>query len=282
MPPLGLHIQVAARLPGLESHADFGFPWGLHRIPALAYDQVIAWKIGRGAAMDEVKDHFEDEATEFDRIILALIPHYQTMIRVLVDAVPFSRSEPIRVMDLGCGTGTVAAQVLDVFPNARITCLDVAENMIAIARTKLAAHPQVNFIAADFSDLEFCGEHDAIISSLALHHLATDGDKQKVYRRIYGSLTPGGVFYNADVVLATNDFLQALCMKAWRRFMGYSLSIDEIEGKWIPKYNEEDRPAKLLDQLAWMTEIGFVDVDVLWKYYNFAVYGGVRRADPAG
>ena len=59
--------------------------------------------------------------------------------------------------------------------------------------------------------------------------------------------------------------------------MGKSLSADEIEGKWIPKYYEEDRPAKLIDQLAWMAQIGFADVDVLWKYYNFAVYGGVRR-----
>ena len=26
-----------------------------------------------------------------------------------------------------------------------------------------------------------------------------------------------------------------------------------------------------------MAEIDFADVDILWKSYNFAVYGGVRR-----
>jgi len=26
----------------------------------------------------------------------------------------------------------------------------------------------------------------------------------------------------------------------------------------------------------WMAEIGFADMDILWKYYNFAVYGDVR------
>lgn len=227
--------------------------------------------------MEKVKHHFEDEAQEFDRIILTLIPHYPTMIRTLVEAIPFGRSEPVRVIDLGCGTGTVASRVLDAFPNAQVTCLDVAENMIAIARRKLVAHPLVNYTTVDFNDFEFCGKYDAIVSSLALHHLLTDGDKTKFYRRIYGSLNSGGVFYNADVVLASNDFLQALYMGEWRRFMGKSLSADEIEGKWIPKYYEEDRPAKLIDQLAWMAQIGFADVDVLWKYYNFAVYGGVRR-----
>jgi tRNA (cmo5U34)-methyltransferase len=59
--------------------------------------------------------------------------------------------------------------------------------------------------------------------------------------------------------------------------MGRTVSKEEIEHKWVPKYQAEDRPEKLMDQLEWMAEIGFADVDVLWKYYNFAVYGGVRR-----
>ena len=227
--------------------------------------------------MDKVKEHFEGEAQEFDRIILTLIPHYPTMVRTLVEAIPFGKSKPLRVIDLGCGTGTVAAQILNAFPNAEVTCLDLAENMITIARAKLARYPLVNYVAANFSTFEFYSEYDAIVSSLALHHLITDEDKRNFYRRIYRSLSSGGVFCNADVVLASNDFLQGVYMNEWRRFMGRSLSQDEIEGKWIPKYQEEDRPAKLIDQLAWMREIGFADVDVLWKYYNFAVYGGIRR-----
>jgi len=58
--------------------------------------------------MGKVKNHFESEADEFDRIIPMLIPHYQTMVRTLVEAIPFERSMPFRIIDLGCGTGTVA------------------------------------------------------------------------------------------------------------------------------------------------------------------------------
>jgi tRNA (cmo5U34)-methyltransferase len=32
-----------------------------------------------------------------------------------------------------------------------------------------------------------------------------------------------------------------------------------------------------MDQLAWLAEIGFSEVDVVWKYFNFAVYGGRKR-----
>jgi hypothetical protein len=40
--------------------------------------------------------------------------------------------------------------------------------------------------------------------------------------------------------------------------------------------NKARHLAKLIDQLKWLAEIGFDDVDVLWKQYNFAVYGGAK------
>jgi tRNA (cmo5U34)-methyltransferase len=226
---------------------------------------------------DNVRRHFEDEAKEFDRIILTLIPYYTSMVRVLAEAIPFERSTPLRVIDLGCGTGTVAAKVLETFPNAQVTCLDLAENMIAIARAKLARYPQVQYIVSDFQSFDFDGKYDAVVSSLALHHLPTDADKQNLYRRIYEHLNAGGVFYNADVILAPNAFLHDMYINEWRKFMERSISKEEIEGKWLPKHQQEDHPAKLIDQLSWLANIGFADLEVLWKYHDFAVYGGIRR-----
>jgi len=227
--------------------------------------------------MDDIKRHFEDEAREFDEIIVRLIPEYPRMVEALVAAIPFDHSTPVRVIDLGCGTGTVAACVLDSFPNAQVICLDLAGNMIAMAQAKLAHYPGVRYVVSDFNAFDFYGKYDVVVSSLALHHLVTDEDKRNFYRRIYNALPSGGVFYNADVVLGSSDFLQDVYMKQWLNFMSREVSQDEIEHKWIPKYQAEDRPAKLIDQLKWMAEIGFADVDVVWKYYNFAVYGGVRR-----
>jgi tRNA (cmo5U34)-methyltransferase len=225
--------------------------------------------------VDKVKQHFEEEAQDFDRIILTLIPDYPRMVEALVAAIPFEPSSPVRIIDLGCGTGTVAHAILNAFPNAEITCLDLAENMIAMAQTKLACYPRVRYVVGDFS--AFGGEYDAVVSSLALHHLATDEDKRRFYHRIFDGLRPGGVFYNGDVVLASNKFLQGMYIEKWAEFMRRNVSKGEIESKWLSKYQAEDRPAKLMDQMAWMKDIGFADLDVLWKYYNFAVYGGMKR-----
>ena len=95
---------------------------------------------------ENVSQHFEEEAQEFDRIIAALIPDYVEMVEALVTALPFDSGASVKVIDLGCGTGTVALGVLRAFPNAHLTCLDAAEKMIDMARTKLASYPDVRYL----------------------------------------------------------------------------------------------------------------------------------------
>jgi len=80
--------------------------------------------------MKNIKTHFEQEAAEFDGIIQKLIPYYNQMLDALVSVIPFPESRAIHVIDLGCGTGTIALRVKTRFRRAKITCVDIAENML--------------------------------------------------------------------------------------------------------------------------------------------------------
>ena len=93
--------------------------------------------------MNQVRKHFEAEAKVFDSIIIKLIPYYNQMIDALTDSIHFDNDSPIRIIDLGCGTGTVAKRISEKFPNSKIVCLDIASNMIDIAKNKLSEHKDV-------------------------------------------------------------------------------------------------------------------------------------------
>jgi len=227
--------------------------------------------------IERITNHFQEEAQVFDETIVRLIPHYDDMIEALVSSLPFSPVARPSILDLGCGTGTVSARILGRFPDAHVTCLDLASNMIAMAKQKLSPYKmdESQFICADFSLWKPAVRYDAIVSSLALHHLPDDGEK-KFFAKVFESLASGGIFVNADVVLSENKTLQDMYLGKWREFMLKAVSVEEVDEKWFPSYRNEDRPAILLDQLEWLKESGFTSIDVMWKYYNFAVYGGKK------
>jgi|GEM_PF-165957 Methylase involved in ubiquinone/menaquinone biosynthesis len=226
--------------------------------------------------MENVKNHFEEEAKKYDGVIKNLIPYYYQMVEAIVNTLPFRHSDNIEVLDLGCGTGTVSRMVKDVFPEARLTCLDIADNMLQMARLKMANSSDVTYINIDFYHFDFDKQYNAVVSSLALHHLVTDKDKLDFYKKIYSGIKQSGVFVNADVVLASTDILQQRYMEYWKRFMYKGVSSEEMDNIWIPKYYEEDRPVSLMKHFDILKEAGFNTIDVVWKYYNFAVYMAVK------
>lgn len=226
--------------------------------------------------MENVKEHFEEEAKEFDKTILKLIPMYSEMINSMISAIPFEISDKFKVLDLGCGTGNVTKAVKERFPMSKISCIDIAENMIQMAKIKLEGYSDIEYYTEDFSEFNFEGAYDVVVSSLALHHIRTDEDKKKFYSRIYDVLKPGGLFLNSDSVLGSNESLNMIYRKKWIDFMLQNVPEEEIKEKWLPTEMEEDFPAPLTNHLKWLGETRFESIDVVWKYYGYAVYCGTR------
>jgi tRNA (cmo5U34)-methyltransferase len=227
--------------------------------------------------MSVIRNHFESEAQFYDELILKLIPFYKEMVEALISSIPFHESYNMKVLDLGCGTGTISKEIKQKFFHANFALVDIAEKMLDIAKNKINSNYILMSQNVDFYNYEFNEKYDVIISSLALHHLITNEDKQQFYKKIFNSLNDGGMFFNADVVLGSNDYLQKVYMEKWINYMKRKCDNDEIHNTWLVNYEKEDRPAKLLEQIQWLENIGFKDVDIIWKYYNFAVYGGYKR-----
>ncbi|MFN2511857.1 MAG: class I SAM-dependent methyltransferase [Pyrinomonadaceae bacterium] len=108
-------------------------------------------------------------------------------------------SNGMRVLDIGCGTGTLAIMVKQVHPEAEVFGIDADSKILAIARAK-AAKASLNLTLdqgmADqlpYADSSF----DRVLSSLFLHHLTTE-NKRRTFREVFRVLRPGGRF---DVII---------------------------------------------------------------------------------
>ncbi|MGI5825686.1 MAG: class I SAM-dependent methyltransferase [Bacillota bacterium] len=218
----------------------------------------------------KIDEKFNQVANDFDNLMSKIIPDYNLFQETLVNVLPFEQPEHFRVIDLGCGTGNLGRKILTDFPNAEIVCVDFSEEMLRSAEAKIGKERAV-FIQADFNDFEFPGKFDAVISSLALHHLETDEDKIAFYRKMYAALNEGGVHLNAENVMSDDIVLQKLYIEKWRHFMQKSFSDTEIDNVWLAGYYDDDHPITLSRHAELMQAVGFRNFDVILKVYNFAL-----------
>ena len=104
-----------------------------------------------------------------------------------------------RVLDFGCGTGTLLLLLKRACPAAEVTGIDVDPSVLALARRKIARAGldiavQEGFFTADtFPPAHF----DRIVTSLVLHHLTGD-EKRAVLRAMHAALRPGGELHIVD------------------------------------------------------------------------------------
>jgi trans-aconitate 2-methyltransferase len=83
----------------------------------------------------------------------------------LIEELDLQGSE--RILDLGCGDGTLTAQISTLVPNGEVLGIDASQGMIEVARQKQAGN--VQFVLKDINNLDFSDEFDVIFSNATLH-----------------------------------------------------------------------------------------------------------------
>ena len=104
-----------------------------------------------------------------------------------------------RVLDLGCGTGTLVVLLKRKYPSAEIVGLDPDPKALRRARKKVRrAGVSVQLDEGFADELPYDeGTFDRVLSSLMLHHLE-DQDREKMLREVLRVLKPGGSFHLLD------------------------------------------------------------------------------------
>lgn len=231
--------------------------------------------------------YFDKIAKDYDKQQKIYIPRYDEILSILVSTIPFNKNKKINVLDLGCGTGNLSLKILKSFPNAKVTCLDLSNEMLNVVKGKLKRYKnRVEFIYHDFGEENIKGFYDAILSSFAIHHLTND-KKRKLFKGIYNALKFSGCFFNADLVLTESKILGKMYEKILNKHLDKALwsgriTKEEIKRRLIAKKKhkhkgkEIDIPAKSEDQIKWLKDANFSDVDCVWKYLGIAIYGGYK------
>jgi len=224
---------------------------------------------------DGIKIEFDNISSSYDRQRKQLIPCFEDFYNSSV-AIAEAVTERPNILDVGAGTGLFSSFLLRKFPEAKLTLIDISEKMLEVAKQRFKDFRDIKYIVSDYSKYGFTERYDIIISALSIHHL-TDEQKEEFYKKCYSILGDNGVFINADQVLGDTRYMNTLYKNQWRSIIEQSgLSKEEILSGY--ERIKLDKEATLSQQLTWLRESGFSDVDCVYKYYHFAVMFGRRTS----
>jgi tRNA (cmo5U34)-methyltransferase len=221
---------------------------------------------------------FDRTVAYYDDWMKKALPGYDDLFSVATAVMPFEEDAHIRVLDLGAGTGLFSQHVLQRYPNATFVLTDVAAKMLKVAEQRFADQAgRFKFMVEDYRNLQTVADFDLVISSLSIHHLS-DEEKRRLCQQVYTTLRDSGVFVNIDQIKGETAYLQNLYWELWLLHVRASDAPEEQIQESIERRTTYDQDAFLADQLQWLREAGFENVDCVYRHTFVGVFLAIKRS----
>jgi tRNA (cmo5U34)-methyltransferase len=224
-----------------------------------------------------VEGHLKLHVAEYDELICKLVPAYPAMRAVQLDlvalAVPATGG---LVLDLGGGTGSLAASVARRFPGVAVEIWDTDSEMLATARERCADFgDRVRYVERSFTDpLPAC---NAVVACISLHHVKELEVKAAIYRNIFTALRLRGIFVNADTAVPEMPALRDRAFRLWAESMRpHGIGVKEAYDHFASWAHEDFYPP-LIVELRLLAEAGFVEPECYWRDAAATVFGAMKQ-----
>lgn len=220
---------------------------------------------------------FDESVEYYDEWVKIALPCYDEIFSIAKELIPFATDARIEVLDLGAGTGLFSMHVLQKYPNAAFVLYDVAPKMLDIARERFRESPsQFQYIVDDYRYFQSSKRFDIVVSSLSIHHL-TDSEKKALFKRAYTALSNKGMFINVDQIRGPTPSLQELYWTKWLEKVREKGAAEEKISESIQRRRTYDKDALLTEQLQWLKDAGFANVDCIYKNYFIGVFVATKQ-----
>jgi tRNA (cmo5U34)-methyltransferase len=227
------------------------------------------------------------------------VPARRAQVEMLTRLIPAERRETFTVVELGAGEGVLARAVLRAFPCCRYLALDRSKRMRAALRNTLQPY-KARAAVREFELAERAWRKGlprplrCVLASLVVHHLS-DAEKRRLFADMATRLDRGGAFLLADLVRPAAARIRRFFAAQWaeaaraqsRRRTGGAAALRRFtDDGWNHFATSDpdpyDQPAGLREQLQWLREAGFGQVDCYWMYAGHAIFGGYLVEDRSG
>lgn len=219
-------------------------------------------------------------ANAFDDMVERSVPYYNEIQRMIIEQVCEFAVPDTNVYDLGCSTGTTFLNLNPLIDERiRFVGVDDSADMLQKCEEKLKEAKFKRPYELKNADLhqDFVIENaSAVVLCLTLQFVRPIY-REKLLRRIYEGLNPGGVLVISEKILAEDSLFNRNFIKYYydykRRNQYSELEISQkreaLENVLIPY--------KLSENVKMLMEAGFSHTEVFFKWYNFSGFIAIKN-----
>jgi len=202
-----------------------------------------------------IKEQFNLIAKKYDENRRKFIPCFDDYYETMTDFVSKIIDEPKKIVDLGSGTGLLPSFYFKHFPNANYTLVDIADEMLEIAKQRFENCANVDFRILDYSKTLPNGKFDLFISALSIHHLEHE-NKKELFKSIYEKLEENGTFVNYDQFCVSDSKINENIENYWISQIKNSGISESEYNRWLER-KKLDRECTISEEVEWLKEVGF-------------------------
>ena len=218
-----------------------------------------------------VEQFYNAISRDYNDLLDRAVPRYREMLGSVLYYLP-SGFSPRRILELGCGTGNLTEYVVRQYPEAAIDVVDISGAILQECQQRFASVRTIAYHQADFKTLAFpANSYDLVVSSIAIHHLE-DEHKRLLFQKVSRFLRPEGRLVYADQCRGSTEDIYQKNMERWREEALRLGSSAQDWDTWMNHQAQHDFHSPVRDQIAWLEEAAFTQVDVVWRNLLWAVF----------
>ncbi len=221
-----------------------------------------------------IKDQFNLVAKEYDTNRKKFIPCFNEFYVNTTAFIAGNIQYPKNILDLGAGTGLLSYFWYQHFPKSKYTLVDIADEMINIAKHRFDGIENISYQITDYSKEFPIGKFDIIISALSIHHLGNKL-KQELFSRIHHSLNDGGIFVNYDQFCVDFPNINHWFNSYWENQLKKSELTEQDIILWEER-RKLDKECSLETELSMLKKSKFCEVNCVYSNQKFSVIAAIK------
>ena len=203
--------------------------------------------------IEKMADFFDARVEGYEQHMLENVGSAHIYYKETARCLPLIKE--MNLLDLGCGTGLELDEIFPLFPDLKVTGVDMSGKMLDKLREKYP-EKEMNLLQANYLEAALPEAHfDAAVAVQTMHHFRS-GEKLHLYQKILNSLKPGALYIETDYIACDDEEERAMLREADRLLARY--------GENHPLFHI-DIPFTVEKQLSLLRQAGFVHVRLHWK-----------------